>query len=184
VCDTPPENPPTIEPELGGELVEPASYTTRGGRIELQLLETVAQEPAGVELPLTDERLGIDGQPSALRAQHVAAVEVLVEHDGFALCGADVAEELDDPLDQRRSTAVRVFLGETLKLHTRVAALDEQRASLRIVFQQADGSVTVPARQRVGLVPPPIEATRKPHSSRPPAASQADSSIAAEGLPG
>jgi hypothetical protein len=48
-----------------------------------------------VELALADERPRIDGEPAALRAEHVRAVEVLVEHHSRSRVATHVAQELD-----------------------------------------------------------------------------------------
>ena len=88
VCDAPATHTFPVEIELGGELVEPPPHAPLGVGICPELPASVAQERCGVELPLADERLGVDGEPRLPGCpQDVAGVEVLVDDDLLTLRG-------------------------------------------------------------------------------------------------
>ena len=80
-------------------------------------VEQVVEEPAGVEGALPDERLGIDGQPRlALGAQHVAAVEVLMEDDRLALVAREHLERVHGGAHQRLVERLPVRVVDALDL--------------------------------------------------------------------
>ena len=108
--DAPPAHALPVEVELGRELVEAAADARPGVRIGSQLPAAVAQERGRVELALADDRLRVDREPGlAGGPQDVAAVEVLVGDDQFALRGPGLAEEPDRLVEQSARSYGRPF---------------------------------------------------------------------------
>ena len=88
--ERPQPDPLWIQRELGGEPLEQVAELERAARF---LVEQIVEQPARIEGRLAGEGLGVDREPRLpLRAQHVAAMEVLVQHDGLAVV---VREQLE-----------------------------------------------------------------------------------------
>ena len=80
-----------VEPELGGQLVEPiddsAPAVPELGR---------SDDRRETELALARERLGVDDEPRlALRSEHVVAMKILVDEDLLALGRRQLLEGCD-----------------------------------------------------------------------------------------
>lgn len=98
--DPPPAHALAIEPELVRQHVQPAAHTRDVLRAAKQPA-AIPEQRSGVELALARERLRVDRQPRlASRAQDVAAVEVLVEHDLVTLLTAELEARGDRLVDE------------------------------------------------------------------------------------
>ena len=76
--ERPEPDPLGIQRELGGEPLEQIAELERAARF---LVEQIVEQPPRIEGRLAGEGLGVDREPRfPLRAQHVAAMEVLVQH--------------------------------------------------------------------------------------------------------
>jgi len=85
VCDAPSAGALSVQAMALDEDVEPSADEHAGMGLG-QPRQPITQQRGGIERPLSDERLRVDRQPRLTgRAQDVAGVEILVEHDGFAL---------------------------------------------------------------------------------------------------
>src|SRR4029079_8074140 len=72
-----------------------------GVRILGEIVPAVTEERGDIERPLASERLRVDREPSALRAEDVPAVEILVQEDVVLDCGWRSREELDRLVQER-----------------------------------------------------------------------------------
>jgi hypothetical protein len=103
VDDRPAADPLAVERERLGELVEPAADAGERSGIAHQLVAAVAHERRAVEGGLADQRLGVDREPAPdLVEQHVAAVEILVQHGRLRRVGQQLAGEPRGEIEQVR----------------------------------------------------------------------------------
>src|SRR5439155_16903461 len=116
VSSAPAAHPLAVELERRGKSVEPPANGPTRMRSGGELSTPIPQEGGRIELPLRDDRLGVDRKPAlALRAQHIAAVEVLMGHDEGSLVRPRLAEKGDGGVQQRafeRATVTLPTLGQ------------------------------------------------------------------------
>ena len=149
--DAPASRPLAVESQIC-EYVEP----TRDG-------VGVAEEPAGLELRLADQRLRVDDEPRLARsAQHVSAVEVLIHEK----CRRAVDRSVDVERDIEQRALERLTPG-------RVPARHVLSPAVRLVGEEDEEmlatDVELEARQQLcgddGLVEPSVPEPRSRHAA-------------------